>query len=119
MGGPPPKKRAAQNREAQRAFRLRKALYIQDLEAKAQRLSALEQEVEALSRENKKLQKGFEIMKLQVQHYKGQMGTLEETSPTSKKRKTKGASGDFLSNIETLSDVSSDEEDVLYDQGDA
>ncbi len=63
-------KRAQQNREAQRAFRRRKALYIQDLEDKARRLAAIEPELQKLQKENRKLKKAFDIMRQQLTYYK-------------------------------------------------
>ncbi len=63
-------KRAQQNREAQRAFRRRKALYVQDLEEKARKLSHTEPELNKLQKENRKLKKAFEIMRQQLNYYK-------------------------------------------------
>ncbi|EGW33492.1 uncharacterized protein SPAPADRAFT_60844 [Spathaspora passalidarum NRRL Y-27907] len=48
-------KRAAQNRNAQRAFRERKDLYIKDLEAKAAEVDQLRQTIEELRNENSQL----------------------------------------------------------------
>ena len=119
-GGKPIKKRAAQNREAQRAFRLRKALYIQDLEGKAQTLASIEQQVANLSKENKKLKKGFDILKAQVSHYKVRadeiLATKEIKSGNRKRSRSSNVSEDapfalLMTTISSLSDVSSDDEE--------
>lgn len=48
-------KRAAQNRNAQKAFRQRRHKYVKDLEAKAMLVPELEKTVELLQRENRQL----------------------------------------------------------------
>jgi hypothetical protein len=50
-----PSKRAAQNRAAQRAFRLRKERYVKDLEQKAKLMEDMQAELEQLRKENQML----------------------------------------------------------------
>lgn len=50
-----PTKRAAQNRNAQRAFRLRKEQYIKELETQVSKTRELEELIESLRKENQEL----------------------------------------------------------------
>ncbi|KAI8601768.1 hypothetical protein EDD21DRAFT_373679 [Dissophora ornata] len=59
-------KRAAQNRAAQRAFRLRKDLYVRELERKAELLQAAESQLIALAARNRELETMFATLQLQM-----------------------------------------------------
>ncbi len=92
-------RRAEQNRQAQRAFRRRRAVYIRELEEKARTLVAVEPEIGMMRAENMDLKYAFDSLNEEIRRLKEIQGL--ELDPTQQT--------ESLHPIDSLAEISDEE----------